>query len=101
MQNIDRYLQEARMLKARCEPYQIVSVIARDSLEASKFRVKGLDRLFDTEEDAVKDCKARAAGRALAIIIDDIPHELPDSDHVDTAHFEISEEMRELWNESG
>ena len=102
MTNLDKCLQEARMLKARCEPYQILSVIVPDVLNTSKFRVKGLEKLFNTEEDAISDCRTRAAGRSLAIIVDDIPHVLPDEDCVDTLPTDIPEEMRRLlWNESG
>ena len=94
MTHIARLMYEAKVLDTKTRDYKPCLIISKN--ENDRWTVRGLDREFATQDSAIQFCEDQAAGRRLAIVIDDIQRVLPDSDYIDTrsaADFEIAKEL--------
>ena len=96
MTRIDKLLYEAKILDVRTREYKPCLII--EKIAADRWTVRGYTGAFSSEAQAVEFCKEQAAGRPLGIVIDDIPHILPESDYVNTRTIPDDEAIKELIN---
>ena len=94
MTHIDRLLYAAKVLDTKTREYKPCLIVVKN--EKGRWTVRGIDREFLTEQSAIQFCEDQAAGRRVAIVIDDIPRIVPDGDYIDTrtaADLEIAKEL--------
>ena len=94
MTHIDKMLYEARVLDARTREYKPCVIVEKTA--AGKWAVRGSNRQFETEDQAVAFCQEQAAGRPMGIVIDDIPRVPVEGDYIDTCAGNAAEAMKEL-----
>lgn len=94
MRKLDKMLYEAKILDARTREHKPCYFV--EVTEAGKWVVRGSNRLFDTEAQAVDFCQECAGERHVGIIVCDIPYSLPDGDVMNTCGITEAEAMKEL-----
>ncbi|MBR3561917.1 MAG: hypothetical protein IKN81_10420 [Oscillospiraceae bacterium] len=94
MTRIDRMLYAARVLDVRTREYKPCLIVEKTAKDT--WMVRGSNRQFTSEAQAVEFCKEQAGGRPVGIVIDDIPRVLPDGDYIDTCKTNEADAVKEL-----
>lgn len=100
MTRLDKMLYEARLLDAQTREYKPCCLI--EMTDAGKWQVRGNNRLFDSEDQAVEFCRTQAAGRPVGIVICDIPRVAAQpTDGIGIDPLSVSEAIKDLERTGG